>query len=281
MIISEKYRWKKLLAVSDVATVDLYADQAGGEVAIKVAKRYFEDYIGIEAGVLSRLNHPSIVKFIETGLSEESRPALVTRFVSSIGYERLLSLPVDDAITVIENAANGLQVVHDSGIVHRDIKPSNFAVQPNKEVTLLDFATCAPAPDALDFRHKSIPNRAIGTPDYMSAEAMAGQISPSGDVYSLGVAAYEFLTRTRANRVSPGSPIQKYIASHQAISPQTYERDLGSRRTTIYDALQHPLWSALKFADQYRPSAAAFGAAMRETYEQAAAESRRSRQIVL
>ena len=117
------------------------------DVAIKVlpdAVAQDPDRIGRferEAKLLASLNHPNIATLY--GLEEhEGQRFLVMELVEGETLaERLKKgpIPVDDALPVALQIAEGLEAAHEHGIIHRDLKPANVMVSPEGEVKVLDF----------------------------------------------------------------------------------------------------------------------------------------------
>lgn len=103
---------------------------------------------------------------------------------------------VDAVFTIGLRLAEGLSHAHQRGVMHHDIKPANVLLAFDGEPLLMDFNL------GRDFRNGSTPQRRIigGTLPYMSPEHARAMwfpdepLSPSADVYSLGVLLYELLT---------------------------------------------------------------------------------------
>jgi Tol biopolymer transport system component len=163
-----------------------------------------------EAQILAALNHPNIATLY--GL-EEARglQALVLELVEGESLsDRLASQPagirLQEALSIAQQVAAGLEAAHESGIVHRDLKPANIALRPDGTVKLLDFglaraleSTARPgATEATITAGETGVGTVLGTPAYMSPEQARGQtIDKRTDIWSFGAVLYELLTGRR------------------------------------------------------------------------------------
>lgn len=145
-----------------------------------------------EATSMARINHPAVASIHDFG-QDQGVLFLVMEFVDGESLSQRLSrgrLAPDETMRLIEQAAAGLQAVHDQGLVHRDIKPANLLVRRDGSVVITDFGIA---------RHESASQLTasgaiLGTPTYLSPEQVRGEpAGPLSDIYSLGLVAYECL----------------------------------------------------------------------------------------
>ena len=107
--------------------------------------------------------------------------------------KRNLQLNYRILASVIIQTCSALEYAHKMGIVHRDIKPANIMVMDGFKVKVMDFGIA-------HFESSSMTQTgvAMGTPNYISPEQLKGKdVSPSSDIFSLGVVLYEMLTHRR------------------------------------------------------------------------------------
>ena len=94
-----------------------------------------------EARTLAALNHPHVAHIY--GVEEQRGVrALVMELVDGETLaERLArgALPLEDALPIARQIAEGLDAAHERGIVHRDLKPANIKLRPDGAVKVLDF----------------------------------------------------------------------------------------------------------------------------------------------
>src|SRR5262249_1270865 len=94
-----------------------------------------------EARVLASLNHSNIATI--HGLEEiDSRYFLVMELVSGETLAdriKRAAIPLEEALLIAKQIAEGLEEAHDKGVVHRDLKPSNIKLTPQGKVKVLDF----------------------------------------------------------------------------------------------------------------------------------------------
>ena len=172
-----------------------------------------------EAQILASLHHPNIAGIY--GLEEDAAAgvlALAMEFVDGEDLaERLRrgSVPVDDAVGIARQIAEGLEEAHEHGIVHRDLKPANVKVTPDGKVKVLDFGL-AKALDAVGAssseitavansptmtHHQTTAGMIVGTAPYMSPEQARGKkVDKRSDIWSFGVLLFEMVTGRRLFR---------------------------------------------------------------------------------
>lgn len=105
------------------------------------------------------------------------------------------SLPIDEALRIVHQAALGLCAVHDAGIVHRDVKPDNIFLHGGTEpgVRLFDFGLAKLHKS--DKQSQSGSGTMVGTAAYMAPEqVLAEPVDARADVYSLGVVLFRAIT---------------------------------------------------------------------------------------
>ncbi|MBI2479207.1 MAG: SUMF1/EgtB/PvdO family nonheme iron enzyme [Planctomycetia bacterium] len=88
------------------------------------------------------------------------------------------SIPRDELLSYMDQAANGLDFVNGKGIVHRDIKPENLLLF-HGQVKLIDFGFARLA--EID----SVTNSVLGTAIYSPPEASDDRLNPCVDIYCL------------------------------------------------------------------------------------------------
>ncbi|MDI2099157.1 serine/threonine-protein kinase [Ruicaihuangia caeni] len=175
----------------------------GRTVAIKILK---DEYMG-DPGFLERfraearhaalVNHEGIANVYDYG-EEEGSAYLVMELVPGealsaiIERERVLSS--DRVLDIVAQTANALHAAHSAGLVHRDIKPGNLLITPEGRVKITDFGIARIA----DQVPLTATGQVMGTVQYLAPEQASGQpATPSTDIYSLGIVAYEALAGRR------------------------------------------------------------------------------------
>src|SRR2546428_5602445 len=94
-----------------------------------------------EAQVLVSLNHPNIATI--HGLEESNGVrALVMELVEGPTLSERIgerAMPLEEALPIAKEIAEGLEYAHERGIVHRDLKPTNVKLTADGNVRILDF----------------------------------------------------------------------------------------------------------------------------------------------
>ena len=96
---------------------------------------------------------------------------------------------------VLEGLLAGLTHAESHGIVHRDLKPENLMVTADGRVKIADFGIAKATTKMQTGAFLTATGTTVGTPTYMAPEqAMAQDIGPWTDLYSVGCMAFEMFT---------------------------------------------------------------------------------------
>src|SRR6185295_13578748 len=176
-----------------------------------------------EAAILTRFDHPNIVRVFETG-EISGRGFLCMEILDGRTLGALARehgpLPPASAAAAIAVAAEALAEVHRHGIVHRDVKPENLFVAGGEPALPADLGGWRRRLKLMDFGlAQSVarePSTAalLGTLPYVAPERLRGQApDPRSDLYALGVVGFELAT----GRL-PGTDLRDVEASCPALA---------------------------------------------------------------
>ncbi|MCP4262158.1 MAG: protein kinase [Planctomycetes bacterium] len=153
-----------------------------------------------EARLLASLNHPNIATIHEVHEEPESASYLVLEYIPGQTLADRLkagSMPLDEALSVFGQIAEGLEAAHQAGIIHRDLKPANVKIIEDGRVKILDFGIAKEIGGKASDKDSTVtqPGKIIGTPAYMSPEQARGQPADKRtDIWAFGCCFYESLT---------------------------------------------------------------------------------------
>ncbi|MBL8523707.1 MAG: serine/threonine protein kinase, partial [Betaproteobacteria bacterium] len=147
-----------------------------------------------EIKAAGRLNHPNIVTIYDVGKTD-NMAYMAMEFITGCELKDLLkeghALPVDVALDIVAQAAEGLAFAHSRDIIHRDVKPANIMLLENEDgivAKITDFGIARMPASAV----KTMTGMVMGSPRYMSPEQVVGKhLSARSDIFSLGVVLYE------------------------------------------------------------------------------------------
>lgn len=175
-------------------------------VALKVVRRRLKDRIledrsAEERRILARLEHRSIARLIDGGVTPDGFPFYAMEFVEGsdvLSHCDELQLGLAERLRLFLEVCAPVQFAHERLVIHNDLKPSNIFVTPDGHVKLLDFGVARLVdPDGEGSGQAGL----WFTPAYASPEQVRRE--PAGtpsDVYSLGVLLYVLLTGRRPYR---------------------------------------------------------------------------------
>jgi serine/threonine-protein kinase len=200
--LGHRYRVEREIGEGGMAVVYLAHDlRHDRPVALKVLRPELSAFLGAERflreiHIEAQLNHPHILTLHDSG-EADGLLFYVMPYVEGESLRqrigRLGPLPVEEAVTIAAEIADGLAYAHELGVVHRDIKPENILLG-HGHATIADFGIARAVAGAS--MAITTTGMSLGTPLYMSPEQSSGtrQLDHRTDIYSLGCVLYEMMT---------------------------------------------------------------------------------------
>ncbi|XP_042333279.1 serine/threonine-protein kinase Nek11 isoform X2 [Sceloporus undulatus] len=201
-LIAGRYAILQKLGRGSFGTVYLASDKkAKGEEELKVLKEISVGDLkpnetveaNLEAQLLSKLDHPAIVKFYTSFVEGESF-CIVTEYCEGRDLDFKIQeykeagqiFPESQVAEWFIQLLLGVSYMHDRRILHRDLKAKNIFLK-NNLVKIGDFGVSRLLMGSCD-----LATTFTGTPFYMSPEALQHQgYDTKSDIWSLGCILYE------------------------------------------------------------------------------------------
>ncbi len=264
--LAGRYEVRRVLGVGAAATVYLADDPRHQRpVALKVLRPEVAASVGLERfmqeiGVAARLNHPHILALHDSG-ETAGLFWYVMPYVEGESLrqriERQRQMPLEEAVGIAGDIAEALDYAHRHGVLHRDVKPENILFEDN-HAAIADFGVARGLTTATRQRLTEA-GFVIGTPEYMSPEACAGddEVDGRSDEYALACVLYEMLAgRPPFTAATPQGVIARHLAD--AVPP------LGTVRPDAPANVVRAVMRALAKAPADRfPTLQAFAEALR------------------
>ncbi len=246
-------------------------------VALKILKHQWAEDDDVvrrfdqEARAAASLVNRHIVQVYDVGRDDPDIHYMVMELVSGetlrAKLDREAPLPVEEALSIADQVAQGLEAAHGQKVVHRDIKPQNILIASDGTVKVTDFGIAYAATSGTLVNTGSL----LGTVQYLSPEQARGKlVGPQSDLYSLGVVLFEMLTGRLPFEAE--SPIGVAIKHLQDEAPK-----VNSIRPDIPESVEKVVQRALSKdpAERYQSPKA-----MREDIQRSVKEEQDRRAIV-
>ena len=198
--VKQNYELIYVLGTGAFGKVRLYRDRTNNELlyAIKtlkkegITKTQYE-LIQSEISILSKLDHPNIVKYFGT-FEDDFYLHIMMEYLNGHDLFKIITLKdytkieEKDMSQITYKIFKTLIFLHTKKIVHRDIKPENLLFSNKKDYSSLKLIDFGLATQTVK------DTKSVGTPYYMSPELIDGISVPQSDVWSVGVILYQMLT---------------------------------------------------------------------------------------
>ncbi|KAK8860565.1 hypothetical protein M9Y10_012230 [Tritrichomonas musculus] len=198
----------KVYRVREKQTKKIYAAKI---TKIDLNEETYELFIDIsrEANIMSKLNHPSVLKFIlysPINFKNKAKPVIITEYAKNgslmdfIAHDRSFPdnpiLNETHKLIIIYGIAAAMSYLHSNNIIHRDLKPDNILLDEFFLPKVADFGlskSCSKESQESVLK-QTMSGTIKGTPKYMSPEIwLNAEYSEASDVYAFAITVYEII----------------------------------------------------------------------------------------
>lgn len=143
--------------------------------------------LALEEQVLTALDHPGIIRFLDKGETRTGHRYIVMEYVEGTPLDEFCNdrrLPVEARIRLLIQVMDAIGYAHRHFVIHADLKPSNILVTNEGQPKLLDFGLAT----MLDQEQLQLDKAETGvsyyTPAFASPEQRRGErITPASDIF--------------------------------------------------------------------------------------------------
>lgn len=232
-LVGDKYRVVRPIGHGAMGTVyEAENTRLGRRVALKVlnreaaSNRELVDRFEREAQAAARIGSNHVVDVLEFGdLAGGGQRFMVMEFLEGETLSERLKkkkrLALGEAFSIARQLLDGLEAVHDTGILHRDLKPGNVFLCTTEHgdlVKILDFGVCKFYLNRPEGIVTTESGKLLGTPGYMAPEQlMGGALDARADVYSVGVVLYRIVVGRAPFKVDSLAELILKIKNHDHV----------------------------------------------------------------
>lgn len=208
------YRIEREITAGGMGYVYAARSSYGHEVIVKTTRFYGDrldqvrlERLKTEARILSLLNHPNIVRYIDHRNDGERFYLVLEMIHGRTMKDEYLGRPASES-TVKEYVLfllDALRYLHGQQVVHRDVNPKNLILDPYRQLVLIDFGAA-----------RQLDSQTIGLGKYMGTEYWSdpeqfttGLVSVCNDIYAVGSTMFFLLT---------GEEPRKYLTDRKLLT---------------------------------------------------------------
>ena len=196
------------------------------------ARQKFEQ----EVEALLRIDHPGVVRVLDTGELADGKPYIVMQYVDGESLRSQIpteGIDLKRAASILKQIGAALEHVHEKDIFHRDLKPENIMVKRGTDsAVLIDFGI-AKVKDSV-IAPSTVNGPSVGTRLYMSPEQLRGEeVTAASDTYSMGIIAYEMVAGRRPYYPTTASQLLEMQRAGVRVKPIHLRENLPTNAQAI------------------------------------------------
>lgn len=200
-----KSEFSKIYKIKNKKNNEIYSAKVDILNMNKLTKK---DIVSIsqEINILSKLNHPSIIKFFgysPVDFKNGPKPVIITEYASNDSLSKIIEKERNGVkiegwnstkkLIIIYGIASGMSYLHSHNIIHRNLHSGNILLDEFFYPKIADFGFCTKHNNTLSFNSTC---GFKGNPSYLAPEILSEEYSKAGDVYSFSLIMYEILTNS-------------------------------------------------------------------------------------
>ncbi|WP_339316402.1 protein kinase [Paenibacillus sp. FSL R10-2734] len=231
-VLHDKYIIEKRLEVTS-GEADLYLCSCKNE---KYVAKLYKRQAAIKEDVVKRLlqiNSPYVAKLYES-FTYIGFPVEILHYFKN-GSLQGKNCSLEELMRmIIPNINEGLQVLHQVGIIHKDLKPSNIMMADDgKSVAIIDFGISSVMNDS----GSVVVTKTGMTPEYSAPETFKNLFLEESDYYSFGITLFELFTGYVPYANMSAEEIGQYVSVQRVPFPENMPAVLSDfiSALTYYD----------------------------------------------